>query len=281
MTKGKQHKPETMQKNPRHPSTSLIVTTYNWPEALEMSLRSIFRQTRLPDEIIVADDGSTDETRRLVERLCKESLVPMVYVWQEDRGFRLSAIRNKAIARASGEYILQTDGDVILSRHFVSDHLELAEYGFFVCGSRVKLLPEATSRIMARGNMRVCLWDLPLGYMPNAMRSRLLRHYFATRYAHSINHLRGCNMAFWKRDVIKVNGYNEDLTQWGHEDGEFAYRLHFAGVGKKALKMGGVVYHLHHKEASRDNEQRHFDELENVKDNKLSWCKNGIDKYLP
>lgn len=87
-------------------------------------------------------------------------------------------------------------------------------------------------------------------------------------------------MAFWRNDLIKVNGYNEDLMQWGHEDGEIAYRLHFAGVKKRALKMGGNVYHLHHQENSRDNEGRHLEELEKVKREHLSWCHNGLDKYL-
>ena len=87
-------------------------------------------------------------------------------------------------------------------------------------------------------------------------------------------------MAFWRNDLIKVNGYNEDLIQWGHEDGEIAYRLHFAGVKKRALKMGGNVYHLHHKESSKDGEGRHLEELEKVKREHLSWCHNGLDKYL-
>ena len=87
-------------------------------------------------------------------------------------------------------------------------------------------------------------------------------------------------MAFWKEDVIKVNGYNEDLLQWGHEDSEFAYRMHFAGIEKKALKGGGCVYHLYHKQAPRDNEERHNQELSKVISGKLKWCDNGIDKYL-
>ena len=179
-----------------------------------------------------------------------------------------------------GDYIIQTDGDIILSPHFVEDHVELAEPGFFVCGSRVKLPREATERLMQRGEARLRLWQLPPAYMANALRSRLLRRFMATRYARKVDHLRGCNMAFWKADAVKVNGYNEDLTQWGHEDGEFAYRLHFAGVGKKALKMGGVAYHLWHSEASKANEQRHFDELARVIEGRLAWCGNGIDKYL-
>lgn len=121
---------------------------------------------------------------------------------------------------------------------------------------------------------------MPLGFMANSFRSRLMRRYMAKRYARKIDHLRGCNMAFWKDDIIKINGYNEDLMQWGHEDGEIDFRLHFAGVEKKALKGGGCVYHLHHNEFSKSNEERHLEELEKVKSGKLNWCKNGIDKYL-
>ena len=259
---------------------SILVSTYNWPEALELSIRSMWSQTLLPDEIVIADDGSGEETRELIKRLQKESTVPIIHVWQEDDGFRKTIILNKAIARITGEYILQVDGDVILSRHFVSDHLELAEKNHFVCGSRVKLDPKITDRIFETGMFPPRIWEMPLGFMANSFRSRLLRRYMAKRYARKIDHLRGCNMAFWKEDIIKINGYNEDLMQWGHEDGEIAFRLHFAGVEKKALKGGGCVYHLHHNEFSRSNEGRHLEELERVKSGKLKWCDNGIDKYL-
>ena len=260
--------------------TSIVVSTYNWPVALELSLRSMFSQTTLPSEIVVADDGSGPATRQLIDRMRAESPVPIVHVWQEDKGFRKTTVLNKAIARASGDYILQVDGDVLLSRHFVSDHLELAEWGCFVCGSRVKLSSKVTGMIIATRGRGLHFWNFPLGFAANSFRSRLLRHILATRYARRIDHLRGCNMAFWRNDIIKVNGYNEDLSQWGHEDGEIALRLHFAGVRKKALKMGGNVYHLFHKEASRTNEQRHLDELQHVTSGHLSWCDNGIDKYI-
>lgn len=269
-----------MGKSTSSPSTSIIVTTYNRPDALKLSLESILRQTVLPGEIIVADDGSTSDTRAVVETVASSSSIPILYVWQEDVGFRLSTIRNKAIAKASGDYILLVDGDVLLDRHFVSDHLELAERGFFVCGSRVRLSPEVTRRVLSDRHFRPGLLNMPLSFAANSLRSRLLRHFLARRYGRKIDHLRGCNMAFWRDDLIRVNGFNEDLTQWGHEDGEIAFRLHFAGVGKKSLKMGGCVYHLYHPEASRSGEQRHLDELERVRRGHISRCENGIDKYL-
>jgi glycosyltransferase involved in cell wall biosynthesis len=259
---------------------SILVSTYNWPEALELSIKSMWRQSVLPNEIVIADDGSDEKTKELITRLQKESCVPIVHVWHPDEGFRRTEILNKAIAKAKGDYILQVDGDVILARHFVSDHIELAEKNHFVCGSRVKLQQPVTERIFASGEFPPHFWEVPPGFLANSFRSRLLRRYMAKRYAREIDHLRGCNMAFWKEDVIKVNGYNEELQQWGHEDGEFAFRLHFAGVEKKALKGGGCVYHLYHPEVSKSNEERHLEELEKVKSGKLKWCDNGIDKYL-
>ena len=204
--------------------TSLIVSTYNWPQALQICLESILKQTVAPDEIVIADDGSTDETRQLIAEIQAKSNVPIEHMWHEDKGFRRTTIMNKAITRASGDYILQVDGDVILSPHFVADHLELAEKNYFVCGSRVKLTPQTTQEILALPEIKLKYSSLPLTFILNSFRSRLLRHLLAERYARKIDHLRGCNMAFWKSDLIKVNGYNEDLAQWGHEDGELAYR---------------------------------------------------------
>ena len=246
-----------MEKNTM--KTTILVSTYNWHKALELSLSSMLRQTRMPDEIVIADDGSTNDTRTAIERIRKTSPIPIIHVWQEDDGFRKTIILNKAIAKATGDYILQVDGDVILSPHFVSDHLELAERNYFVCGSRVKLTPQLTKRILASHTLTVNVWNLPLTFILNSFRSRLLRRFLAEKYARQIDHLRGCNMAFWRDDLVK---------------------LHYAGVKKKALKMGGNVYHLYHKESSRSNEQRHLDELERVKREHISWCPNGLDKYL-
>lgn len=260
--------------------TTLLITTYNWPEALRLVLHSVKLMRRLPDEIVIGDDGSTDDTRKMIERVAKDFPVPIVHVWQEDRGFRRTAILNKAIARATGDYIIQVDGDVLLNPHFVEDHIEVAQPGCFVCGSRVKLDAKLTKKIFDTSRVKLNFWNLPIGYMCNSFRSHVLRYLLAFRYGKRIDHLRGCNMAFWKSDLIKVNGYDENLESWGHEDAEIAYRLHNAGVRKKCLKMGGIVYHLYHKEASKANEQLHDKAIERVRAEHLCRCQNGLDKYL-
>ncbi|MBP1613152.1 MAG: hyaD [Bacteroidetes bacterium] len=258
---------------------SLLISTYNRKEALALSLHSVSAQMVKPDEIVIADDGSQDDTCQLIEQFRKKVDIPIVHVWHEDNGFRLSAIRNKAIVAAKGDYIIQIDGDVILNKYFIADHLELAERGFFVCGSRVGLGPISTRRLLAGYNYTPSFIKQGPKYMFNGIRSRMLRHYLAKRYAQkNISRLRGCNMAFWKEDLLRVNGYNEDLTMWGQEDTEIAYRLIHAGVKKMYLKMGGVQFHLYHAMASNENAAFHSKVLERVIEENIDWCENGILK---
>ena len=149
---------------------TILVSTYNWPAALELSLRSMFAQTVLPDEIVIADDGSTAETAELITRLKQETNIPIKHVWHEDEGFRRTTILNKAIAQATGDYILQVDGDVILSPYFVQDHLDVARPNTFVCGSRVKLMPELTERMLQSPSTARLNWNnVPLGFIFNSI----------------------------------------------------------------------------------------------------------------
>lgn len=256
---------------------SLLIATYNWKEALRLSLLSAFAQTVLPKEILVADDGSADDTQLLIEEMQKISPVPIVHIWHEDRGFRLSEIRNKAIARATGNYIIQIDGDIIMNRHFIQDHLDLACEGYFVCGSRILLSSEYSTQLLEGKKDYHSISRRVL----NGMRCHFLRHYLSDRYKkNNIMRLRGCNMAFWRKDLIAVNGYNESFASWGHEDSELAYRLIFLGIKKRFLKMGGVAFHLYHPMASRSGEPEQMTALrQNILDKK-KWTTNGLDKHL-
>lgn len=259
---------------------SVLISTYNWKEALALCVRSVLRQTVRPAEIVIADDGSRDDTRATIEALRRETDIPIVHVWQEDCGFRKTEILNKAILKVSHPYIVQIDGDVVLERHFIADHLEVAEPGCFVCGSRVGLKPEMTRRFLHEGvDFRPPFLQLGLGYALNSLRIGPLRRFLAPRFGQKdLTRLRGCNMAFWRDDLLRVNGYNEDLTMWGQEDTEIAYRLIHAGVKKRFLKAGGVEYHLWHTPSSRANLDYHNRVLADVIDRRLAWCPNGIVK---
>ncbi len=258
---------------------SLIISTYNWPEALNLCLLSVFQQSRLPDEIIIADDGSRHQTRELIKNFQSISPVPITHVWHPDEGFQLSAIRNKGILVATGDYIIQIDGDLILHPDFIKDHLELATKGKFVSGSRL-LLPKDFSAGLLQEK------KLPSNYTLLRMgdnRLNGIRIPFLTKYLSGIYkknkpyYVKGCNMAFWRDDLLAVNGYNEGISGWGKEDSEIAVRLINYGINRLFLKFGGICYHLFHPEASRDRENLNDQILIETLDNKKIRCEKGLD----
>lgn len=258
-------------------TVSLIIATYNWPQALRLCLESVMRQSVMPTEILIADDGSGRETRDVVEYFTSVSPVPLHHIWHEDNGFRLSIIRNKAIAAASGEYIVQIDGDVILHRSFILDHMVVAKRGYYVGGSRAMVSEELTDRLF--NGEAVPLSPLRSGIKDsnNAIRFPLLSVLFRGYHPERI---RGCNMAFWRDDVLKVNGYDEGITGWGAEDTELCCRLRNIGVVKRAMKFQGIVFHLHHPQASRDRLDVNREILAQSLREKKVFCEQGVNQYL-
>lgn len=240
-------------------NVSVLITTYNWPEALLLSLRSVFAQTILPKEIVIADDGSRDETRELITSLKNEvpENVEMIHVWHEDLGFRLAGIRNKALSKITSDYVVQIDGDCIMERHFIEDHLQLAKPGCFIAGSRVFVSKEDTERILENKIFKPSDLNLSISHRLNSKRNKFLRNFIAPRYKkNNIWAARGANMSYYMDDIVSVNGYNEEFVGWGFEDSELAFRLYNMGIKHLALKFGGVLYHLHHNERSRTHADR-------------------------
>ena len=125
----------------------LLISTYNWPEALELILQSALMQTQLPHEILIADDGSKAETKQLIALFQQNYLIPIRYFWQEDRGFRKSKILNKAIAATTVDYIVQVDGDCIMHPRFIEDHIDFARKGVYLYGSRVNISPDFVTKV--------------------------------------------------------------------------------------------------------------------------------------
>ncbi|GAB2697345.1 glycosyltransferase family 2 protein [Mucilaginibacter koreensis] len=260
---------------------SLNISTYNWPQALELCLKSVLNQSQLPAEVIIADDGSTAETTELIQRFQKDFPVPLVHVWQPDEGFQLARIRNKGIAASKGSYIIQVDGDLILHPHFIRDHARFAAPGTFVTGSRVVLNPQLSARLLQSGSVKLSLFTGGMSNRSNGIRNLWLRNYMASRYRiNDIYFMRGCNMAFWRNDLVTVNGYNEDFSGWGREDNEVAIRLLNIGLQKRVIKFGGVVYHIYHPEKSRSGLNRNDELLQDAVKNKTVYCPNGLNQYL-
>lgn len=264
-------------------TSSLLIATYNWPEALKLCLLSVLDQSVLPGEIVICDDGSRKETAELIDSFRDKFSIPINHVWHADEGFQLAKIRNRGFAAAKGEYLIQVDGDLALHKHFIKDHLNFAKHRFFATGSRVLLSPQTTESLINNNSIDIRQYSKNNKNLFNGLHIPAFHDFFSRKYKSKAKYkyyVKGCNMAFWKNDLVEVNGYNEDFTGWGREDSELAIRLINAGINKRFLKFGGISYHLFHKEASREMEQRNIQMMKSAEINKLTRAGNGMDKYL-
>lgn len=258
--------------------TSLVVTTYNREDALALVLESAARQARPPDELIVADDGSRPETAALVAGFAARAPFPVRHSWQEDLGFRAAASRNRAFAAASGDYLVMVDGDIVLHPRFLEDHARAARPGRFVQGSRVLLSERTTAAALAARRTRFGPLSPGLGNRLNAVRSRALSR-LASHASADVFRVRSANLACWREDVLRVNGFDEDFVGWGREDSDFVARLQHAGVTRLHLKFAAIGYHLWHREEPRQALPRNQRILEDTLATRRVRCANGIDKY--
>lgn len=258
---------------------SLIVTTYNRPDALELVLLSIKNQKILPKEVIIADDGSSYETKNLIEKYKQNFPIPLIHSWQEDNGFRAAQSRNKAIAFSKYEYIVIIDGDIVLHKNFIKDHIRTAQKKCFVQGSRVLLNEELTKESITRKNVNFSILKKGVENKLNAISFSFLRQKLS-KPSYKSRGIRSCNMAFWKEDCVKINGFNEEFVGWGREDSEFAIRLFNNNIKRKNLKFAGIAYHLFHDENNRKMLPKNDEILEKTIENKLLKCNLGIDQYL-
>lgn len=263
-------------------SVSLIISTYNWPEALELCLKSVAVQTILPVEVIIADDGSRSATKRLVAKYKSILPVDIKHVWHEDTGFKLAEIRNKAIAVAKGNYIIQVDGDLILHPHFIKDHLGLASPKKFITGSRLLLNEEFSQKILKEREIPVRANMIINGNNRlNALRIPLLTSLLASRYKIlQPYYVKGCNMSFWRDDLIAVDGYEAAINGWGKEDSEIAVRMINHGIKRLFIKFGAVCYHIHHPVASRNQEERNDEILNETIKSKKVLSQQGISSCM-
>ena len=238
--------------------TTVIVTTYNRPDALAVVLEGYCGQSDHDFGIVVADDGSKEETAEVVREFARRAPFSLTHIWQEDRGFRAAAIRNRAVASTSADYVIFTDGDCVPSRHFVQVHKQLAEPGYFLGSNRVLLSPGLTSRVLHQ-RLPIHAWNgmdwvlswacrevnrvLPLMQLPNGP----FRKWTPRRW----KGIKTCNFSAWRTDLIHVNGLDESYEGWGLEDSDLVIRLLHAGVKHKNARMAATVFHLWHPEQDR------------------------------
>lgn len=262
---------------------TLIISTYNRPDALKLVFDSIINQSILPAEILVADDGSGDETRKLIEKYKNIFNFPVHHIWQEDSGFRVARIRNLAIKEASTDYIISIDGDIVLHKEYIKSHLHFVKKGFFLQGHRVLLNDKMTKKAISNNICEFSFWDFNIINRKNTIHNLKLANIFSIASKRQSG-LKGGIISFWKSDAFRVNGFNEDFIGWGKEDSEFAIRLLHSGVKRRDLRFCAVAYHLDHANSNKKlnslNYKRNLKMMNDTIKNKTQICKNGIKKIV-
>ena len=229
---------------------SVLVTTYNRPDALGLVLRALAAQSAGDFEVVVADDGSAPDTLAVIEALRPGLGFDLRHVWQADEGFRAPMARNRAAAVATGDYFIFLDGDCVPLRDFIAMHRRLARPNWFVSGNRILLSESFTRQAIAE---QIPLWQWSAG------------QWLAARLTGKVNRLtpvlrlanwsrpqpdwigaKTCNLAAWKDDFLVVNGFDENFLGWGCEDDDFGQRLRASGVRLASILHRTCSYHLWH-----------------------------------
>ncbi|MCV3395195.1 glycosyltransferase [Campylobacter lari] len=256
---------------------ALIITTYNQKERLALVLDSVKNLEPLPDEVLIADDGSREDTVKLIQAYQKDFPCKLEHIWQEDKGFRLSEIRNKAIKASKSEYIIVIDGDMVLEKSFVADHLKFAQKKVFLQGSRVILNEKESKELLSKNDFSLAFNKKGFKNQRNIFLakciykfSKLAKKFF--KKSQLIKGIRGCNMSFYKSDFEAIEGFNEKFIGWGREDSEFVARFLFNEGVFKRLKFNALAYHIYHEENSKNMlEINHQIYLETIKNKKITW----------
>ena len=240
---------------------SILLATYNWPQALKLCLESLATQTDQNFEIIIADDGSTESTKQVIDQIKQTFPVPITHLWQDDQGFRKTKILNQAIAAAHGNYLIFLDGDCIVQPDFVARHRALAQKDFLVTGSRVLLNEKLTQQLLTWPQwnfQRFCsrlITERLSGGINKLLPFKIKLDNGSWRdYKKFVwRRIKGCNMACWKTDAEAINGFDETMTGWGHEDADFVFRLQRHHIARKSGSWATEVLHLFHKINDQSN----------------------------
>ena len=261
------------------PTVSLIINTYDQPNYLGRVLRAVSLQDSLPEEVLIADDGSGDETRSVFATWAAAQSFRTEHLRQEHDGFRRARILNSAIAVARGDYVVFLDGDTLPHRLFISDHRRLARPEFSVQGHRV-LVRHRASRSFGQGDFAEERWR---AFWKGQLRGwkQVFRWPIPwRRVRRDLVGVRGNNMAVWREHLIRVNGYNEEFLGWGREDSELMLRLLHAGVRRLDVRGWALCYHLWHMPASRAH-LRANDQLLAASADGRSVCQKGLKDHFP
>jgi len=273
---------------------SVIVPTYNRPRALKLCLKSLALQSVLPTEVLIADDGSTAETRDAVLEMREslEDLFPITHVWQEDDGFRKPKILNETVRQTTGEYLIFIDGDCMAHRHFVRAHVEQSDPTAILGGKRVEIGKQLTEKLLAAGTV---INSLSARLLLDALIQKSRKVEESVRIKHSIlrklmhrdkirnDGIWGCNFSLYKQLFLDINGCDEDFVDGSFEDNDLGIRVLNQGKQVRSVRGLAIIFHLWHP-ATWSVESKKYKYNAKIArrriENKEKVCINGVRKLV-
>lgn len=270
--------------------TSVVLSTYNATEWLEKVLWSYTIQSYRNFEIVIADDGSKEPTKKLIEDFKKLTEIPIQHIWHPDRGFQKSEILNKAVVACKSDYIIMSDGDCIAREDFVEMHVKYREFGYFLSGGYYKLPMQLSKEISKEDILSGKCFDLKW-LKERGLKSSFKNNKISAKGAKTnlLNFLtptsatwNGHNASGWKKDIEKVNGFDERM-QYGGQDRELGERLMNLGIKGKQIRYTAICLHLDHKRGYKNEESINKNKAirKKTKEEKLTSTKFGIKKNSP
>ena len=270
--------------------TSVILSTYNATEWLEKVLWSYTIQSYRNFEIVIADDGSGEPTKNLIEDFKKNTELPIQHIWHPDRGFQKSEILNKAILACKSEYVIMSDGDCIAREDFVEMHVKYREYGYFLSGGYYKLPMKLSKEISKEDILTGRCFDLnwlknnglKSSFKNNKISAKGIRKHLLNLLTPTSATWNGHNASGWKKDIIKVNGFDERM-QYGGQDRELGERLMNLGIKGKQIRYTAICLHLDHKRGYKNEASINKNKAirKTTRDKKLTRTEYGIKKSSP
>lgn len=232
---------------------SVVISTYNNSDWLHKVLWSYKHQTFQNFELVIADDGSSVETKKCVDAFAKTVTQPVKHVWHKDEGFQKTKILNKAILKCEADYVLFTDGDCIARADFLQTHMDCRESGYFLSGGYFKLPMNISKEInktdIEQQNCFDINWlkirGLKSTFKNNKITSSIIFAKLLNKFTTTKATWNGHNSSGWKEDILAVNGFDERM-QYGGEDRELGERMFNNGIIAKQIRYIAICVHLDH-----------------------------------
>ena len=269
---------------------SVIVPIYNRLEHFRALFICLLRQNRQIDELIITDDGSSQQILDYIADLIPKASFKIKHIYQEDKGFRKTRALNNGVINSEGELLVFCDQDLIFGEEYIEYMEKNIKKGCFLLCRPISVNEEEKDIILKKielsNKYEELLKPLPKDYLESVNKTlktdRKRRILNILKLSKRGIKLVGMSYAVMKSDYLKVNGYDENYNGWGEEDDDFGNRLYVAGVKGKELKTPNMQIHLwHYSDPTKKhsmNEEYYYKRKKEIFSDKNYFCKNGCSE---